>query len=170
MGKWVLALGCILFCFISLHKTLFAFPSLFPSSSYLHVRSLGKVIKKRINTVEDTQIDIMASEPNYAMNHNISRINTFKVRERSIHFFPWNDGFDYEQICTNLIQVLSSFKKSSIVNSGRYGGLGHKFLTVYNTVTAALVLGRPYYRISLFLLLCHSSLGGCVLEEHEFLF
>lgn len=64
----------------------------------------------------------------------------------TIDFFPWNDGYDYNAICHNLLSVFASFKTHKIVTSGQFGGLGHKFLTIFNALTAALVLGRPYFR------------------------
>lgn len=66
-------------------------------------------------------------------------------QETNITFFPWNDGTHYGNVCNKLLSLFSSFKGPIIVNSGKYGGLGHKFVSLYYSVLYALILRRPLY-------------------------
>ena len=66
----------------------------------------------------------------------------------NITFFPWNDdGINYSVTCSKLLSIFKSFSGPIIVNSGLRGGLGHKFLSLYYSLTIALVLRRPFYCI-----------------------
>ena len=66
----------------------------------------------------------------------------------NITFFPWNDDdIDYSATCSKLISIIKSFSGPIIVNSGFRGGLGHKFLSLYYSLTIALLLRRPFYCI-----------------------
>ena len=76
--------------------------------------------------------------------HAIDKHNT------TFDSFPWDDGFDYNQICKRLLSFLTSPKGPIIINSGKHGGLGHKFVTLYNMITVALVNNRRLYSMLYF--------------------
>ena len=86
---------------------------------------------------------------------NSSSTQSFHQPDNS-SFFPWDDGIDYDDVCNKLLNILRSFKGPKIINNGKHGGLGHKFISLYYTITYALVLQRPLYSIILSLFLISS--------------
>lgn len=64
-------------------------------------------------------------------------------------YYPWNDGVDYNTFCMSLKNRLESFKGPMIIHRGCTGGLGHKFFSLYRSITYALFLERPLSRIIL---------------------
>lgn len=67
----------------------------------------------------------------------------FLVKEEE--YFPWNDGIDYSSFCMNLQRTFKSFEGPVIVFDGFGGGLGHKFVSIVNSMLLALLLKRPFY-------------------------
>ena len=81
-------------------------------------------------------------------NISFNKTYTHPKDPSNITFFPWNDdGIDYSATCSKLLSIIKSFSGPIIVNSGLRGGLGHKFLSLYYSLTIALVLRRPFYCI-----------------------
>ena len=67
------------------------------------------------------------------------------IHNNTIPFYHWNDGLNYNQICSKLLSVLSSQNGPIIVSSGLFGGLGHKTLSIYHAILYALILKRPLF-------------------------
>ena len=84
-------------------------------------------------------------------NNNLE--NTTKSHSSSVEehyelskFFPWNDGVDYEALCSSLINQILKFNKSNkvtLIHSGKRGGLGHKTGFLYNSIFLALTKRLP---------------------------
>ena len=87
-------------------------------------------------------------------------------------FFPWDDDdVDYNKTCNRLLSLFQSFDGLPIIHNGLHGGLGHKFLSLYNSITIALLLKRPLYGKFCFLFSnCVSRLPARLSKEYSLLF
>ena len=64
-----------------------------------------------------------------------------------IHYFPWNDSFNYDQICNNVLKRITKNDTFYIISGSFNGGLGHKYLSVFHSITYAILLGRRFLRL-----------------------
>lgn len=87
------------------------------------------------------------NENNSQIIPTVSYSNTTQCSESciddSVEYFPWKDGVNYEEICKSIQKKLNSFKGPPIIYKGDGGGLGHKFTSLLNVLTTALVVQRP---------------------------
>lgn len=75
---------------------------------------------------------------------SLTRINIIQSKKSySTEYYPWNDNTDYDAVCRGIQKRLQSFKGPPIVHVGTGGGLGHKFVSLLHSFTAALVMKRP---------------------------
>lgn len=103
--------------------------------------SLSSIVRNQ--SVQELQLSVF---PNKRKEINSSLVSTSS--STNITFFPWDeDTIDYSLACNNLLRIFQSFKGPIIVNSGKYGGLGHKFKSLYNAILMSLLLQRPLYSI-----------------------
>lgn len=71
------------------------------------------------------------------------------IHNNTIPFFPWNDGIDYNKVCSRILALLSR-RGPVIINNSHFGGLGHKFLSIFFSISYALLTKRPLYRMHYF--------------------
>lgn len=64
-----------------------------------------------------------------------------------IHYFPWNDSFNYDHICNNVLKRITKNDTFYIISGSFNGGLGHKYLSVFHSITYAILLGRRFLRL-----------------------
>lgn len=81
----------------------------------------------------------------FLMTKNSVRYYTNKNNKKpySTEYYPWNDSTDYDAVCRGIQKKIKSFKGPPIVHVGTGGGLGHKFISLLHSFTAALVMKRP---------------------------
>ena len=121
------------------------------SPSTTKLEDSKKLFKEKVEKQKETNTLPPLSSPL----SNSSSTQSFHQPDHS-SFFPWDDGIDYGDVCNKLLNILRSFKGPKIINNGKHGGLGHKFISLYYTITYALVLQRPLYSIILSLFLISS--------------
>ena len=71
-------------------------------------------------------------------------------------YYEWNDSIsqysilvsclDYNQKCSAILKVIKGLHSHKILHDGYPGGLGHKFLSIFYSLTYALLLNRRFYR------------------------
>lgn len=110
-----------------------------------------KIVKEKVEKQQETTT--LPSSSSHLVNSSSTK--SFHQPSNS-SFFPWDDSIDYGDVCNKLLNILRSFNGPMIINSGKHGGLGHKFISLYYTITYALVLQRPLYSIILSLFLISS--------------
>ena len=128
-----------------------------------------KIVKEKVEKQQETTTlpsssshIVNSSSSSHLVNSSSSSHIVNSSSTKSFHqpsnssFFPWDDGIDYGDVCNKLLNILRSFDGPMIINSGKHGGLGHKFISLYYTITYALVLQRPLYSIILSLFLISS--------------
>ena len=121
------------------------------SPSTTKLEDSKKLFKEKVEKQKETVTLPPLSSPL----SNSSSTQSFHQPDYS-SFFPWDDGIDYDDVCNKLLNILRNFKGPKIINNGKHGGLGHKFISLYYTITYALVLQRPLYSIILSLFLISS--------------
>ena len=73
------------------------------------------------------------------------RYNTSKYdNDNDIRYFPWNDSLNYTRICNNVLNRITNNDTFYIISGSLIGGLGHKYLSVFYSVTYAILLGRRF--------------------------
>ena len=63
-----------------------------------------------------------------------------------IQYFPWNDSLQYDRICENVLKRITKNDTFYIISGSFNGGLGHKYLSVFHSITYAILLGRRFLR------------------------
>ena len=66
---------------------------------------------------------------------------------REIQYFPWNDSLHYDRICENVLKRITRNDTFFIISGSFNGGLGHKYLSVFHSITYAILLGRRFLRM-----------------------
>ena len=84
------------------------------------------------------------SSKSKVFNHTFYSIEE-DIQNNTIPFYPWNDGLNYNQICSRLLYHLTHQPGAILINSSKHGGLGHRFLSIYYSILYALLLKRPLY-------------------------
>ena len=64
----------------------------------------------------------------------------------NIRFFPWNDSINYASICQRILRRITQNNTYYIISGSLIGGLGHKYLSVFHSITYAILLGRRFLR------------------------
>ena len=64
-----------------------------------------------------------------------------------IQYFPWNDSLHYDRICENVLKRITRNNTFYIISGSFNGGLGHKYLSVFHSITYAILLGRRFLRM-----------------------
>ena len=75
----------------------------------------------------------------------------------NIRFFPWNDSINYDSICQRILRRITQNNTYYIISGSLIGGLGHKYLSVFHSITYAILLGRRFLRILDWSMICSSS-------------
>ena len=75
----------------------------------------------------------------------------------NIRFRPWNDSINYESICQRILQRITQNDTYYIISGSLIGGLGHKYLSVFHSITYAILLGRRFLRKLDWSVICSSS-------------
>lgn len=57
-----------------------------------------------------------------------------------------NSSIDYSHLCDTINNIISNPHSFEIIHDGFNGGLGHKFISIYHSLTYAIVTGRSFYR------------------------
>lgn len=84
------------------------------------------------------------SSKSKVFNHTLYSIEE-DIQNNTIPFYPWNDGLNYNQICSRLLYHLTHQPGVILINSSKHGGLGHRFYSLYDAILYALLLKRPLY-------------------------
>lgn len=84
------------------------------------------------------------SSKSKVFNHTFYSIEE-DIQNNTIPFYPWNDGLNYNQICSRLLYHLTHQPGAILINSSKHGELGHRFLSIYYSILYALLLKRPLY-------------------------
>ena len=58
-----------------------------------------------------------------------------------------NSSLDYSVLCDRINNIISDPNSFEIIHDGFNGGLGHKFISIYHSLTYAIVTGRTFYRL-----------------------
>ena len=61
-----------------------------------------------------------------------------------VQYFPSNDNRNYSVICKNVLKRITKSNTYYIISGSFNGGLGHKYLSVYHSITYAILLGRRF--------------------------
>ena len=64
----------------------------------------------------------------------------------NIRLFPWNDSINYASICQRILRRITQNNTYYIISGSLIGGLGHKYLSVFHSITYAILLGRRFLR------------------------
>ena len=59
-----------------------------------------------------------------------------------------NSSLDYSLLCDRINSIISNPNSFEIIHDGFNGGLGHKFISIYHSLTYAIVTRRRFYRLS----------------------
>ena len=65
------------------------------------------------------------------------------LHNNTIPFFPWKSHLNYNVLCSQLLFHLSNASGPLLIHDARFGGLGHKTYSIYNSILYALLLKRP---------------------------
>ena len=75
----------------------------------------------------------------------------------NIRFGPWNDSINYASICQRILRRITQNNTYYIISGSLIGGLGHKYLSVFHSITYAILLGRRFLRKLDWSVICSSS-------------
>ena len=75
----------------------------------------------------------------------------------NIRLFPWNDSINYASICQRILRRITQNNTYYIISGSLIGGLGHKYLSVFHSITYAILLGRRFLRKLDWSVICSSS-------------
>ena len=75
----------------------------------------------------------------------------------NIRLFPWNDSINYASICQRILRRITQNNTYYIISGSLIGGLGHKYLSVFHSITYAILLGRRFLRKLDWSVICCSS-------------
>ena len=67
---------------------------------------------------------------------------------KAIQYFSWSSSPNYSAICTNVLQRITKNNTFYIISGSINGGLGHKYLSVFYSITYAILLGRRFLRMN----------------------
>ena len=88
----------------------------------------------------------------------ISTVSQSSLTKSSVKevYYDWNDSIsqysiivsclDYNQMCSAILKVIKGPSDYKIMHNLYPGGLGHKFLSIFYSLTYALLLNRRFYR------------------------
>ena len=68
---------------------------------------------------------------------------------KPIHYFPWDDSLNYSAICSNVLKRITQNGTFYIISGSFNGGLGHKYISIFYSITYAILLGRRFLRLLL---------------------
>ena len=68
---------------------------------------------------------------------------------KPIQYFPWNDSLNYSTICNNVLKRITQNGTFYIISGSFNGGLGHKYISIFYSITYAILLGRRFLRLLL---------------------
>ena len=116
--------------------------SLLQMQVHTHVNSVnsGAVIYTSTNHA-------MKGDPLYITNTYDNRISIPTFNDpawEDVQYFPWNDNKNYSVICKNVLKRITKSNTYYIISGSFNGGLGHKYLSVYHSITYAILLGRRF--------------------------
>ena len=75
----------------------------------------------------------------------------------NIRLFPWNDSINYASICQRILRRITQNNTYYIISGSLIGGLGHKYLSVFHSITYAILLGRRFLCKLVWSVICSSS-------------
>ena len=75
----------------------------------------------------------------------------------NIRFGPWDDSINYASICQRILRRITQNNTYYIISGSLIGGLGHKYLSVFHSITYAILLGRRFLRNLDWSVICSSS-------------
>ena len=75
----------------------------------------------------------------------------------NIRLFPWSDSINYASICQRILRRITQNNTYYIISGSLIGGLGHKYLSVFHSITYAILLGRRFLRKLDWSVICSSS-------------
>ena len=88
-----------------------------------------------------------------------------------IHYFPWNDSFNYDHICNNVLKRITKNDTFYIISGSFNGGLGHKYLSVSISFHNLCYFVRtPIFTFDLNNDMIYSSFTRKLLERNQQLF
>ena len=61
-----------------------------------------------------------------------------------VEYYPWNDGVDYTKLCRLVRARVSKPDTYYIISSNINGGIGHKYLSIFYSLTYAILLERRF--------------------------
>lgn len=64
-----------------------------------------------------------------------------------IRYFPWNDSKNYSNLCNIILKRITQNGTYYIISGSLIGGIGHKYLSVFYSLTYAILLGRRFLSI-----------------------
>ena len=83
---------------------------------------------------------------NHTYDNHISFPTYHDPTWKDVQYFPWNDNLNYTEICKNVLKRITRNDTYYIISGSFNGGLGHKYLSVYHSITYAILLGRRFLR------------------------
>ena len=66
---------------------------------------------------------------------------------KAVEYFPWSDSLNYSLVCNKVLQRITRNSTYYIISGSFNGGLGHKYLSVFYSITYAILLGRRFLRM-----------------------
>lgn len=69
------------------------------------------------------------------------------VSWKAVEYFPWSDSLNYSVVCNKVLKRITRNGTYYIISGSFNGGLGHKYLSVFYSITYAILLGRRFLRI-----------------------
>lgn len=78
---------------------------------------------------------------------------------KAIQYYPWDDTLDYSSICNNVLKRITQNGTFYIISGSFNGGLGHKYISIFHSITYAILLGRRFLRFIFFCLLNSTNAG-----------
>lgn len=67
---------------------------------------------------------------------------------KDVQYFPWNDSYNYSVVCNKVLRRITKKDTYYIISSSFNGGLGHKYNSVFHSITYAILLGRRFLCIN----------------------
>ena len=61
-----------------------------------------------------------------------------------VRYFPWEDDVSYNEVCRKVLSRISKNDTYYIISGSINGGIGHKYLSIFYSVTYAILLRRRF--------------------------
>ena len=112
-------------------------------------RSVPQTVRPECSTafICNTTLEALNSGSVF-VNHTIDRNVSIPLYNdptwKDIQYFPWEESFDYDRICKTVLKQITRKSTFYIISGGLSGGLGHKYLSVFYSITYAILLGRRF--------------------------